>query len=218
VSHDLRAPLRSLHGFSEVLLADYADRFDDQGREYLQRIQANVARMGRLIDDLLRLSRVTRTGLNRERVDIGAQATEIIDELRSAEPGRCLQAVIADDLVTTGDPHLIRLALENLLANAWKFTGKREQGTIAVGAVRQSGGQVFFVRDNGAGFDMAYAGKLFSPFQRLHPASEFEGTGIGLAIVQRILSRHGGRIWAESEPGKGATFFFTLTSDDPDGP
>lgn len=218
VSHDLRAPLRSLHGFSEVLLADYAGGLDDQGREYLQRIQANVTRMGRLIDDLLRLSRVTRTGLKRERVDIGAQATEIIDELRSAEPGRCLQTVVADDLVTTGDPHLIRLALENLLANAWKFTGKREQGTIAVGAVRQSGGQVFFVRDNGAGFDMAYAGKLFNPFQRLHPASEFEGTGIGLAIVQRILSRHGGRIWAESEPGKGATFFFTLTSDDPDGP
>jgi len=221
VSHDLRAPLRSMHGFSEVLLADYAGTLDDQGREYLQRIQANVTRMGRLIDDLLRLSRVTRTGLNRERVDIGAQAAEIIDELRGAEPGRCLQAVIADDLVTTGDPHLIRLALENLLANAWKFTGKREQGTIGVGAVRQSGNQVFFVRDNGAGFDMAYAGKLFSPFQRLHPTSEFEGTGIGLAIVQRILSRHGGRIWAESEPGKGATFFFTLTSDDPewtDGP
>jgi len=221
VSHDLRAPLRSMHGFSEVLLADYADRLDDQGREYLQRIQANVTRMGRLIDDLLRLSRVTRTGLKRERVDIGAQAAEIIDELRSAEPGRCLQAVVADDLVTTGDPHLIRLALENLLANAWKFTGKRDQGSIGVGAVRQSGSQVFFVRDNGAGFDMAYAGKLFNPFQRLHPASEFEGTGIGLAIVQRILSRHGGRIWAESEPGKGATFFFTLTSDDPewnDGP
>ncbi|MGH3188534.1 MAG: sensor histidine kinase [Streptosporangiaceae bacterium] len=221
VSHDLRAPLRSLHGFSEVLLADYADRLDDQGREYLQRIQANVTRMGRLIDDLLRLSRVTRTGLNRERVDIGAQATEIIDEFRGAEPGRCLQTVIADDLVTTGDPHLIRLALENLLANAWKFTGKREQGIIGVGAVRQSGSQIFFVRDNGAGFDMAYAGKLFNPFQRLHPASEFEGTGIGLAIVQRILSRHGGRIWAESEPGKGATFFFTFTSDDPewnDGP
>jgi len=221
VSHDLRAPLRSMHGFSEVLLADYADRLDDQGREYLQRIQANVTRMGRLIDDLLRLSRVTRTGLKRERVDIGAQAAEIIDELRSAEPGRCLQAVVADDLVTTGDPHLIRLALENLLANAWKFTGKRDQGSIGVGAVRQSGSQVFFVRDNGAGFDMAYAGKLFNPFQRLHPASEFEGTGIGLAIVQRILSRHGGRIWAESEPGKGATFFFTFTSDDPewnDGP
>ena len=221
VSHDLRAPLRSMHGFSEVLLADYADRLDDQGREYLQRIQANVTRMGRLIDDLLRLSRVTRTGLKRERVDIGVQAAEIIDELRSAEPGRCLQAVVADDLVTTGDPHLIRLALENLLANAWKFTGKRDQGSIGVGAVRQSGSQVFFVRDNGAGFDMAYAGKLFNPFQRLHPASEFEGTGIGLAIVQRILSRHGGRIWAESEPGKGATFFFTLTSDDPewnDGP
>jgi PAS domain S-box-containing protein len=216
VSHDLRAPLRSLHGFSEVLLEDYADRLDDEGRQYLQRIQANVARMGQLIDDLLRLSRASRTGLKRERVDIGAQASEIIAGLRGTAPGRRVEVVIADALVTTGDSRLIRLALENLLSNAWKFTGRREHAIIGVGTVGQPGGQAFFVRDNGAGFDMRYAGKLFDPFQRLHPAAEFEGSGIGLAIVHRILSRHGGRIWAESEPGKGSTFFFTLTPDGPD--
>jgi PAS domain S-box-containing protein len=213
VSHDLRAPLRSLHGFSEILLEDYAGNFDHEGRQYLQRIQANVARMGQLIDDLLRLSRATRTGLKRERVDIGAQASEIIAWLRSTEPGRDAEVVIGDALVTIGDSHLIRLALENLLSNAWKFTSKCEHAILTVDAVDQPGGRVFFVRDNGAGFDMRYAGKLFDPFQRLHSATEFEGSGIGLAIVHRILSRHGGRIWAESEPGKGSTFFFTFASD-----
>jgi PAS domain S-box-containing protein len=216
VSHDLRAPLRSLHGFSQILLEDYAGGLDDEGRQYLQRIQANVARMGQLIDDLLRLSRATRTGLKRERVDIGAQASEIIGELRSTDPGRRVETVIADALVTTGDSRLIRLALENLLSNAWKFTSRREYAIISVGAVDQPGGRVFFVRDNGAGFDMRYAEKLFDPFQRLHPAAEFEGSGIGLAIVDRILSRHGGRIWAESETGKGSTFFFTFTSEGSD--
>jgi PAS domain S-box-containing protein len=216
VSHDLRAPLRSLHGFSQILMEDYAEGLDDDGRKYLQRIQANVARMGQLIDDLLRLSRATRTGLKREQVDIGAQASEIIGELRSADPGRRAETVIADALVTTGDSRLIRLALENLLSNAWKFTSKREYAIISVGAVDRPGGRVFFVRDNGAGFDMRYAAKLFDPFQRLHPAAEFEGSGIGLAIVHRIVSRHGGRIWVESEPGKGSTFFFTFTSDSSD--
>jgi PAS domain S-box-containing protein len=216
VSHDLRAPLRSLHGFSEILLEDYGGKLDGQGSQYLKRIQANVARMGQLIDDLLGLSKVTRSELNRERVDIGAQAREIIDELRDAEPGRRVETVIDDGLVTTGDPRLIRLALENLLANAWKFTGKSERATISVGAVGQPGSEVFFVRDNGAGFDMQYAAKLFDPFQRLHPAAEFEGSGIGLAIVHRILSRHGGRIWAEAETGKGCTFFFTFASEGSD--
>lgn len=213
VSHDLRAPLRSLHGFSEILLEDYAAKLDDEGRRYLQRIQANVGRMEQLIDDLLRLSHATRTGLKREQVDIGAQASEIIARLRSAEPGRRAEVVIADALVTTGDSHLIRLALENLLSNAWKFTSKCEHAMIRVDAVDQPGGRAFFVRDNGAGFDMRYAGKLFDPFQRLHPAAEFEGSGIGLAIVHRIVSRHGGRIWAESKPGTGSTFFFTFASD-----
>jgi PAS domain S-box-containing protein len=217
VSHDLRAPLRSLSGFSEILLEDYAASLDDAGREYLQRIQANVARMGQLIDDLLRLSRATRTELKRERVDIGAQASEIIAGLRYADSGRRAEVMIADALVATGDSQLIRVALENLLSNAWKFTGKREHAVISVGAVDQPGGRVFFVRDNGAGFDMRYVEKLFDPFQRLHPTAEFEGSGIGLAIVHRIVSRHGGRIWAESEPGKGSAFFFTFTTDGPDG-
>lgn len=211
VSHDLRAPLRSLHGFSQLLLEDYGATLDADGRQYLERIQANVDRMGQLIDDLLRLSRATRTGLNRTRADISALASQVIDEFRSAEPGRQVEVVIEDGLVTTGDSHLIQLALDNLLANAWKFTGKRERPVIAVGAVQQDGEPVYFVRDNGAGFDMRYAGKLFDPLQRLHTASDFDGNGIGLAIVHRIVSRHGGRIWAESEPGKGATFFFTFT-------
>jgi PAS domain S-box-containing protein len=212
-SHDLRTPLRSLHGFSQMLLEDYADRLDADGRQHLRRIQANVARMGLVIDDLLNLSRVTRTGLNRERVDLGALAREIIGELRSAEPHRRVEVEIADDLVTTGDSSLIRLALGNLLSNAWKFTGKSEHAIIGLGTVCQHGHQVFFVRDNGAGFDMRYANKLLEPFQRLHTVAEFEGSGIGLAIVSRILSRHGGRVWAEGEPGTGATFFFTFTSD-----
>jgi PAS domain S-box-containing protein len=211
VSHDLRAPLRSLHGFSQVLLEDYGDRLDGDGREYLGRIQANVGRMGQLIDDLLRLSRASRTGLTRTRVDISALAAEIIDELRSADPRRQVEAVIADALAADGDSHLIKLALDNLLSNAWKFTGKRKHATIDVGVAGRDGEHVFFVRDNGAGFDMRYVSKLFDPLQRLHTAAEFEGNGIGLAIVDRIVSRHGGRIWAESEPGKGATFFFTFT-------
>jgi PAS domain S-box-containing protein len=216
VSHDLRAPLRSLHGFSQILLDDYAGRLDDDGRQYLRRIQANVSRMGQLIDDLLRLSRVTRTGLNRVPVDIGALASQIIDELRDAEPDRRVEVAIADDLVAIGDSRLIRLALDNLLSNAWKFTAKREHAIIGVGAIRQHREPVFFVRDNGAGFDMRYADKLYDPFQRLHTAAEFEGSGIGLAIVYRILSRHGGRIWAESEPDKGATFFLAFTPEGAD--
>ena len=212
VSHDLRAPLRSMHGFSDVLLEDYAGKIDEDGRDYLRRIQASVARMGQLIDDLLRLSRATRTGLSRGPVDIRALASEIIGELRDSQPSRRIEVVIADDLAVTGDMCLIRLALDNLLSNAWKFTGKRENALIEVGAVCRDGEQVLFVRDNGAGFDMRYAGKLFDPLQRLHTAAEFEGNGIGLAIVHRIVSRHGGRIWAVSEPGKGAQFFFTFTS------
>jgi PAS domain S-box-containing protein len=211
VSHDLRAPLRSLHGFSQLLLEDCGGALDDDGRQYLERIQANVYRMGQLIDDLLRLSRATRTGLNRTRVDISALAREVIDQLRITEPDRQVEAIIGDALVTTGDSHLIQLALDNLLSNAWKFTSKREQAVISVGGIRRDGEQVFFVRDNGAGFDMRYADKLFDPLQRLHTVADFEGNGIGLAIVHRIVSRHGGRIWAESEPGKGAVFYFTFT-------
>jgi PAS domain S-box-containing protein len=217
VSHDLRAPLRALHGFSQILLEDYESRLDDDGRQYLQRIQANVAHMGQLIDDLLRLSHVTRTDLNRERTDIGALAGEIIARLREADPQRHVEVTIADDLVATCDSQLMRVALDNLLSNAWKFTSKREHAIIDVGAVCDHGTEMFFVRDNGAGFDMRYASKLFDPFQRLHTMDEFEGTGIGLAIVNRIVTRHGGQIWAESEPGNGATFFFAFTLRSADG-
>ncbi len=210
VSHDLRAPLRSLAGFSEVLLEDYADALDDAGRGYLRRIEANAARMARMIDDLLDLSRATRVELRRQQVDLTAVAHDVIAELRDADPLREVEVSVADGLTAGGDPHLIRLVLRNLLGNAWKFTTKQDPAVIQVAATGD--GDVFVVRDNGAGFDMRYAAKLFDPFQRLHTTSDFEGTGIGLAIVHRIVQRHGGRVWAEGEVGRGATFFFTLTT------
>jgi PAS domain S-box-containing protein len=213
VSHDLRAPLRSLAGFSEVLLEDYADRLDDVGQSYLARIEANATRMARMIDDLLDLSRATRVELHREHVDLSAAACEILEELREGDPDREVQVTVADALTASADPHLIRLVLHNLLSNAWKFTARRSPAVIRVDALQRSDASVFMVSDNGAGFDMRYVAKLFDPFQRLHSASDFEGTGIGLAIVHRIVSRHGGRIWAESEPGQGTTFFFTLAGD-----
>lgn len=213
VSHDLRAPLRSLAGFSEVLIEDYGDRLDETGRGYLTRIEANAARMARMIDDLLDLSRATRVELRRERVDVSAVARDVLDELRDADPDRDVQAAVADDLVAGGDPHLIRLILHNLLGNAWKFTARRSPAVIRVDAITRHEAPVFTISDNGAGFDMRYVAKLFDPFQRLHSTADFEGTGIGLAIVHRIVQRHGGRIWSESEPGQGATFFFTLAGD-----
>jgi PAS domain S-box-containing protein len=211
VSHDLRAPLRSLEGFSQVLLEDYAAGLDEQGREYLQRIQANVGRMAQMIDDLLHLSRATRVELRRDRADLTALADEVIADLRAANPDRHIDVSIADSLVAPGDPDLIRLVLQNLLGNAWKFTAQRPGAAISVTAGQQDGVEVFMVQDNGAGFDMRYADKLFSPFQRLHSTTEFEGTGIGLAIVQRIVTRHGGQIRANGVPGQGATFRFSLT-------
>jgi PAS domain S-box-containing protein len=210
VSHDLRAPLRSLAGFSEVLLEDYADALDDVGRGYLHRIEANAARMARMIDDLLDLSRATRVELRRQQVDVTAVAHDVIAELRDADPLREVQVSVADGLTAGGDPHLIRLVLRNLLGNAWKFTAKQDPAVIQMAALGD--GDVFVIRDNGAGFDMRYAAKLFDPFQRLHSTTDFEGTGIGLAIVHRIVQRHGGRIWAEGEVGRGAAFFFTLTT------
>ncbi|HEX8343673.1 MAG TPA: ATP-binding protein, partial [Actinoplanes sp.] len=213
VSHDLRAPLRSLAGFSEVLLEDYADRLDDVGQSYLARIEANATRMARMIDDLLDLSRATRVELHREDVDISAVARDVIGELRDADPDRDVEVAVAPSLTASADPHLIRLVLHNLLSNAWKFTARRSPAVIRVDALVRHDASVFMVSDNGAGFDMRYVAKLFDPFQRLHSANDFEGTGIGLAIVHRIVSRHGGRIWAESEPGQGTTFFFTLTGD-----
>jgi PAS domain S-box-containing protein len=213
VSHDLRAPLRGIDGFSQALLEDYADRLEPQGQDYLLRIRAATQRMAGLIDDLLNLSRITRGELRREMVDLSALARSIADQLRKIAPERQVKFNLADNLKTEGDPHLLRIALENLLGNAWKFTGKITDAEIEFGLVAVGSGEdhpTYFVRDNGAGFDMAYADKLFGAFQRLHDVREFEGTGIGLATVQRIIRRHGGRVWAEAEPGRGATFYFTL--------
>jgi PAS domain S-box-containing protein len=210
VSHDLRAPLRSLHGFSQALLEDYEDVLDERGREYLGRLQKNAQRMGQMIDDLLGLSRATRADLIREPVDLSSLAHDVAGDLRAADPGRDLTIDIAGCLYTVGDPRLLRMALQNLMANAWKFTRKTPDPVIRVGQEHREGETVFFVADNGAGFDMRYARKLFTAFQRLHSTNDFEGTGIGLATVQRIIHRHGGHISAQACPGEGATFYFTL--------
>jgi light-regulated signal transduction histidine kinase (bacteriophytochrome) len=210
VSHDLRTPLRSLDGFSQALLEDYSDRLDDEGRNYLQRIRAASQRMGQLIDDLLNLSKVTRATMERERVDLSKMAREIFEMLHTSDPQRRVDFIIADGLLVEADSRLLRIVMVNLLGNAWKFTAKAAHPRIEFGCEGENGDQSYFVRDNGAGFDMKYAGKLFGAFQRLHPAAEFPGTGIGLATVQRIVQRHAGRIWATGEPNAGATFHFTL--------
>jgi signal transduction histidine kinase len=214
VSHDLRAPLRSMDGFSLALLEDYGAQLDDEGRDNLQRIRAASQRMGRLIDELLSLSRVTRAELTLRPVDLTALARDILDDLRRQQPDRAVQCRIDEGLVAVGDKALVQIALQNLLDNAWKFTGKTAAPEIRVGAVQRDGSTHYFVSDNGAGFDMHYADRLFGAFQRLHHEREFSGTGIGLAIVQRVVHRHGGKIWAEARPGQGATFFFTLESKD----
>lgn len=215
VSHDLRTPLRAIDGFSQALLEDYADVLKDEGKNYLVRIRAAAQAMGRLIDDLLRLSRVTRTELAWTDVDLSAMCRSIATELATSTPTRQVAVVIPDGLVVRGDERLLRQTMQNLLGNAWKFTTNTPHAQIEVGAMPSSvpGAPVYFVHDNGAGFDMARAEKLFGAFQRLHTSEEFPGTGIGLAIARRIVHRHGGRIWAEAERGKGATFYFTLPSD-----
>ncbi len=210
VSHDLRAPLRALDGFSQALLEDYHDRLDDEGRDYLRRVRGAAQRMGSLIDDLLKLSRVARTELNRDQVDISAIAATIASELQQTEPHRSAEFAIAEGLVAQADGRLLRVALENLLNNAWKFTRPRQVARIEFGVTHRVEETSYFVRDNGVGFDMAYSDKLFSAFQRLHDAREFPGTGIGLATAQRVIHKHGGRIWAESEKDNGAVFRFTL--------
>ncbi|HPH97851.1 MAG TPA: PAS domain S-box protein [Anaerolineaceae bacterium] len=210
VSHDLRAPLRALDGFSSALLEDYAGKLDDQGQHYLERIQEASRRMGQLINDLLNLSRVTRSDFVRRRVNLTGLARQIVEDLRAQAPERQVDFDIAADMVIDGDANLIRIAMENLLHNAFKFTSRCDRAFIQVGMTEQNGEKVYFVRDNGAGFNMDHASKLFTPFQRLHRAQEFPGTGIGLSIVQRIIARHGGRIWPESEIGRGTTFNFTL--------
>jgi signal transduction histidine kinase len=208
VSHDLREPLRSIEGFSQILLEDYARGLDEEARGYLGRVRAASRRMATLIDDLLDLSRVTRSALARRSVDLSAIASEVAAELRKSRPGREVEFVISDGLTANADPRLLRIALENLLGNAFKFTEKQPRAVVEFGVT--DGSPVYYVRDNGVGFDMAYAAKLFGAFQRLHPSEDFEGTGIGLATVQRIVQRHGGMVWAEGEVGKGATFYFTL--------
>ena len=210
VSHDLRAPLRAIDGFSLALLEDYTGKLDDQGQNYLSRVRAGSQRMAQLIDDLLKLSRITRIEFSREIVNLSKLATEISERLKEGQPERAVTFEIQPDITGYGDERLLRVALENLLGNAWKFTSKGEQAKISFGQNAANGRPEYFVRDNGAGFDMAYANKLFGAFQRLHSASEFEGTGIGLATVQRVISRHGGNIRAESRVGEGATFCFTL--------
>jgi light-regulated signal transduction histidine kinase (bacteriophytochrome) len=210
VSHDLRAPLRSIEGFAQILLEDHAQGLDEEARGYLGRVRAASRRMALLIDDLLDLSRVTRSPLTRQMVDLSALAREIAAEIEKSQPYRRVRFVIADGLAVRGDPRLLRVLLENLLGNAFKFTQKEREATIEFGAVTRDGGVAYYVRDNGVGFDEAYATKLFGAFQRLHGSEDFEGTGIGLATVQRIVQRHGGKAWAEGAVGKGATFYFTL--------
>jgi PAS domain S-box-containing protein len=210
VSHDLRAPARNLNGISSILLEDYGGRLDDQGRNLLGRIVRSSSRMGQLIDDLLNISRVSRHRLELEKVDLSRMAREILAEFQATNPERKVELHVAEGLIVQGDDRLLGIALDNLLANAWKYTCHTEDTQIQFGSLQQDGEIVYFVRDNGAGFDMAYANKLFAPFQRLHGEDEFEGTGIGLATVQRIIARHGGRIWGEGVPGQGATFYFTL--------
>jgi PAS domain S-box-containing protein len=210
VSHDLRAPLRSIDGFSHVVLEDYGEQLPADARGYLERVRAAAQRMAVLIDDLLNLSRVTRTALQPRFINLSKMAEEVLRGLQESHPEREVTVKIAPDLMVEADPHLMHIVMENLLSNAWKFTAKQEQTVIEFGQLGQVKERTFYVRDNGAGFDMAYAGKLFGVFQRLHSVSEFPGTGVGLATVQRIISIHGGRIWPESAEGKGTTFYFTL--------
>jgi PAS domain S-box-containing protein len=206
VAHDLRAPLRGIDGFSLILLEDYADRLDEEGRRCLGRVRESAQQMAQLIDSLLSLARVTRSDIQHERVDLSELGRAVANRLKAAHPERAVELRIAEGLICEGDERLLAIALDNLLANAWKFTRQREHALIE----RGPRGDVFFVRDNGAGFDMTYVSKLFGVFQRLHSTTEFEGTGIGLATVQRIVARHGGRVWAEGAPNVGATFRFTL--------
>jgi PAS domain S-box-containing protein len=212
VSHDLRAPLRSIAGFSQALLEDAGTALPADAKEDLTRIRAATQRMGHLIDDLLSLAMLSRAPLTREPVDLSDLATRILGELGSQSPHRSVAGTVAANMTAAGDPRLLRVVLENLLTNAWKFTSRREHACIEVGYTdREDVATVFYVRDNGVGFDARYADKLFGPFQRLHHVRDFPGTGIGLATVRRIVQRHGGRVWAESQVGQGASFFFTLT-------
>jgi signal transduction histidine kinase len=209
VSHDLRAPLRAIDGFSLALLEDEAERLDETGRDYLNRVRAATSRMSTLIDDILELSRVTRGDMQRQLVDLSAMSREILARCAELDPHRVVETVVPDGIFARGDPRLLRVALENLLGNAWKFTGPAKDARIEFGRTSDAGTTTYFVRDNGVGFDGEHAGNLFAPFKRLHSMDEFEGNGIGLATVARVIDRHGGHIWARSAVGSGATFYFT---------
>lgn len=210
VSHDLRTPLRAIDGFSLALLEDYNERLDEQGKSYLGRVRAATQRMGHLIDDMLKLSRLSRREMRIENVNLSRIAGEITEELRNSQPDRKAEFIIQGEMTTRGDANLLRIVLDNLISNAWKFTANNPETKIEFGVKTEDGDRVYFIRDNGSGFDMTYVDKLFAPFQRLHTEAEFQGTGVGLATVKRIIHRHGGTIRAEAEVGKGATFYFKL--------
>jgi two-component system sensor histidine kinase/response regulator len=210
VSHDLRAPLRRIDSFSRAVLESQGDRLDDAGRKFLNRVREASQHMSQLIDDVLYLSKVTRAELREQEIDLSELVTMIMGRLQEAEPDRSVELKIRPGVVVSGDGQLLRIALGNLLENAWKFTAKEPHPRIEFGVTYPAGEPTYFVRDNGAGFDMMYASRLFGPFQRLHAQDEFPGSGIGLATVQRIIHRHGGRVWAEGLVGQGATFYFTL--------
>ncbi|MCL4378571.1 MAG: ATP-binding protein [Actinobacteria bacterium] len=213
VSHDLRAPLRSMDGFSQILLEDYGNKLDEQARKYLQNIRSSSQLMAQLIDDILKLTRITRVEMKLEKINLSELASDVAHELKRMESGRKVNFVIAPDLVVMGDRLLLKSVFENLFGNAFKFTSKCSIARIEFGSIRKNGSQVYFVSDNGTGFDMAYVNKLFQPFQRLHSEKDYPGTGIGLASVQRIINRMGGEIWAEGILDKGATFYFKLKQD-----
>ncbi len=210
VSHDLRAPLRAMEGFAEILLEGYRTKLDGEGTDYLRRIGAASRRLGRLIDELLKLSRLTREDLRPVRILLSEAAERVADEFRTSDPRRNVEFEIEKDMVARADAALINDVLHNLIGNSWKFTASRDPAIIEFGTTETEHGKAMFVRDNGVGFDMAHADKIFSPFERIHPVEEFEGDGVGLATVHRIITRHGGTIWAKAEPGAGATFYFTL--------
>ncbi len=214
VSHDLRAPLRAISGFTEAVVEDYGDRLDDEGKRYLGLIRSNAHQMGQLIDDLLNFSRLSRVAMTEARIDMAALARTVFDEVRALEPGRPIELGIGPVPAAVADPSLVRQVLRNLLSNAVTFTRPRPQAVVEFGWLPGGEKATYFVRDNGVGFDMKYVGKLFGVFQRLHPMAEFEGTGVGLALVQRIVARHGGRVWAEGVVDQGATFYFTLPRGD----
>jgi len=215
VSHVLRTPLRGIDGYSQLLLEDYNQRLDAQGQEYLGNIRRATAQMGQLINDLLKLSRVTRHEMHYELFDLTAKASELLENLRHQNPHRQVEQIIQPDMLVFGDANLLLVALENLTSNAWKFTSKNPHARIEIGEIQQDRQRIFYVRDNGVGFDMKYSHKLFAAFQRLHNVEDFEGTGVGLATVQRIIQRHLGQIWAEGAVNQGATFYFTLpTAED----